>query len=130
MLYFVPTDNIDGGWSGWKNNVTDENGCWFADRECNSPAPCGAGLPCEGDPTSQSHTDGGWGPWQNTTWEGEEGCVSGTRECDSPPQCGTGQPCQGDSTWKSVECTPGITRKIDTLIENQDQQRFCTLIIV
>ena len=106
--------------------MTDETGCWFAERECTSPAPCGAGLPCEGDPTSQSHTDGGWGPWQNTTWEGEEGCVSGTRECDSPPQCGTGQPCQGESTWKSVECTPGNYTL--SLVENQDLNRYCALI--
>ena len=97
--------NIDGGWSDWQNNVTDDKGCWTASRECNNPPVCGAGLPCEGESTSQSHTDGGWGPWQNTTWEA--GCVTGKRECNNPPQCGNGLDCQGDSTWKSVQCTPG-----------------------
>ena len=101
--------NIDGGWSDWQNNVTDDKGCWTASRECNNPPVCGAGLPCQGENTSQSHTDGGWGPWQNTTWEA--GCVTGKRECNNPPQCGNGLPCQGDSTWKSVQCTPGKQRR-------------------
>ena len=40
--------DVDGGWSGWKDEKDFENDCTKIVRYCDNPSPCNNGAECKG----------------------------------------------------------------------------------
>uniref|UniRef100_UPI0010A09B05 uncharacterized protein LOC114602584 n=1 Tax=Podarcis muralis TaxID=64176 RepID=UPI0010A09B05 len=92
-------------WSPWSMCSEKCSGIKKRIRICDSPAPSGGGLPCEGEKeelamcnNSQCPVDGMWSPWASWTpcpVTCGLGVVSRSRQCNSPaPQHG-GNNCSG-----------------------------------
>ncbi|ELU05195.1 hypothetical protein CAPTEDRAFT_180911 [Capitella teleta] len=115
-----PVCAIDGYWSQWKPWSEWSGTCGEVTRqrtrECDNPAPQGAGLYCAGGEGGKETTDtlklagcpidGNWGTW--TSWSTctltcDGGKQSRSRRCDDPAPQDGGQECYGFAD-ESVEC--------------------------
>ena len=128
-------ENIDGGWSQWRNAPLCCNGVQEFVRTCDSPSRSGMGEPCKGKATEQLNCypdtcipediDGGWSEWQ-----AESKCCNGvrimSRTCTNPVPSGKGSLCLGQAR----EAEACYTNDCDDVVEGdwlpwEDETKCC-----